>query len=110
MVATVEEWTKQTNDQVNRRTWPRSWRQRALNKMSMLHLRDCQTLRSRMGLEMGFLEDEAVMALRDLDGRREELAKELLGPQGGMPRNKGELIKLAVLCQVEIGDKDTSTC
>ena len=131
MVATLDEWTKQTNDQVNRRTWPRSWRQRALNKMSMLHLRDCQTLRSRMGLELGFMEDEAVMfglkmlkrprrarqqgalvaetqlALRDLDGRREELAKELLGPRGGMPRNKGELIKLACLCHVEVGDKDT---
>ena len=100
--------------------------------MSLLHLQEAQTLRNRMGLEEAFMEDEAVMfgikalkkpprarkqaalvqathqAIAELDGRKEELARELLGPRGGMPRNKADLVKLAVLLNVTVDPKDTN--
>ena len=58
--------------------------------------------------QQGALIAETHLALRELDGQREELARELLGPRGGMPRNKAELVKLAVLCNVEIKETDTN--
>ena len=83
-------------------------------------------------MEMAFLEDEVIMfglkmlkkkprskqqgaliaethqALQELSGLREDHARELLGPRGGLPRTKGELVKLALLCNVEIKDTDTN--
>jgi len=96
-----------------------------------LHLKDAITLRSRMGLLECFMEDEAVTfglkalktrsrarqqaalveethkAVAALDGQREELARELIGPRGGLPRNKTDLVKLATLLKVDVLPKDT---
>ena len=104
MVSKVEEWKQQLMDAVKRKTWPRSWLQKAANKMTAVHLRDGQTLRARVGMEMAFLEDEVIMiglkmlkmkprskqqgaliakthqALRELDGFREDHVRNLLGP------------------------------
>jgi hypothetical protein len=44
MVSKVEDWKQQLMDAVKRRTWPKSWLQKAASKMTMVHLRDCQTL------------------------------------------------------------------
>lgn len=132
VVTNAEEWKTQLKDMVRRKVWPKRWLPKAQEVMSLLHLQEAQTLRNRMGLEEAFMEDEAVMfgikalkkpprarkqaalvqathqAIAELDGRKEELARELLGPRGGMPRNKADLVKLAVLLNVTVDPKDTN--
>ena len=39
---------------------------------------------------------------------REEAVRTMLGPWGGLPTLKADLLKLAALLRVEIGDKDTA--
>lgn len=131
MVSTSEEWKKQAVDMVKRRTWPKLWLSRVQHLFTAVHLKDAMTLRSRMGLLESFMEDEAVTfglravrkrsrarqqaalveethrALAALDGQREDLARELVGPRGGLPRTKAELIKLAALLGVDVLPKDT---
>lgn len=132
VVTNAEEWKTQLKDMVRRKVWPKRWLPKAQEVMSLLHLQEAQMLRNRMGLEEAFMEDEAVMfgikalkkpprarkqaalvqathqAIAELDGRKEELARELLGPRGGMPRNKADLVKLAVLLNVTVDPKDTN--
>ena len=131
VVTTSEEWKAQLKDMVKRRVWPKRWQPKAMEYMSLVHLNEAKVLRQRMGLEEAFMEDEAVMfgvkalkkptrarqqaalvqathqAIAELDGRKEDLAQELLGPRGGMPRTKGDLVKLAVLLNVVVDPKDT---
>jgi hypothetical protein len=131
MVSTAVEWKAQVVDMVKRRAWPKLWLSRAQHLFTAVHLKDAITLRSRMGLLECFMEDEAVTfglkavktrsrarqqaalveethkAVAALDGQREELARELIGPRGGLPRNKTDLVKLATLLKVDVLPKDT---
>ena len=131
VVTTSEEWKAQLKDMVKRHAWPKRWQPKAMEYMSLVHLNEAKVLRQRMGLEEAFMEDEAVMfgikalkkptrarqqaalvqathqAIAELDGRKEDLARELLGPRGGMPRTKADLVKLAVLLNVVVDPKDT---
>ena len=131
MVSTAVEWKAQAVDMVKRRTWPKLWLSRVQHLFTAVHLKDAITLRSRMGLLECFMEDEAVTfglkalktrsrarqqaalveethkAVAALDGQREELAREPIGPRGGLPRNKTDLVKLATLLKVDVLPKDT---
>jgi len=97
-------------------------------------LRDCCWLRDRLGLRVAFMEDPilpGLMAARGAKGlatkikeaaSREEKEKakqlrekgqhlqavrELIGPRGGLPHLRGDLIKLAALLQINMPDKST---
>ena len=95
---------------LRRRTWPKLWLSRVQHLFTAVHLKDAVTLRSRMGLLDSFMEDEAVTfglkavrkrsrarqqaalveethrAVAALDGQREELARALIRPRGGLPQ------------------------
>eukprot|EP00434_Breviolum_minutum_P017446 symbB.v1.2.015397.t1/scaffold1144.1/size135540/5 len=92
---------------------------------------DAVKLRSRMGIREAFLEDDLVSRAIEMtkkpnkakmkeahamevhrlvnlgEGERLERLQQLLGPRGGLPRLKGELLELAVLLRVETEPTDT---
>ena len=102
--------------------------------LSSANLQHCVSLRNRMGLELAFLEDPLLQgilaakttkgmaariraqALEDLkqeakknkaDGKQQEAVRQLIGPRGGLPVLKADLVKLACLVNVEVGQDDT---
>jgi len=132
-VTDVEAWKKQAMEMVNRGAWPRSWHLRCLDAMSynLANLKELIHLRGQQGLELSFLEDgQTLMAvqtlkkkpkkvvehallqerrrLEELSGtQRKKRIEELIGPRGGLPRLKGELQELCVLCNVDINEDMT---
>jgi len=98
---------------------------------TVIHLKDAVKLRSRMGIREAFLEDDLVSRAIEMtkkpnkakmkeahamevhrlvnlgEGERLERLQQLLGPRGGLPRLKGELLELAVLLRVETDPSDT---
>ena len=131
MVATVKEWKDQLQDNVTRGVWARRWLQKAASRMSAVTLKEAQTLRSRLGLELCFMEDPALLfgirmlrrrprakaqaslveethkAIAELDGRRDDYAREMIGPRGRLPKLKCDLVKLALLPRVPVSGDDT---
>ena len=133
-VSTTKEWEEQVEGMVKRGSWPKLW-QTCLNldpsQFSLFHLKECMHLRDRMGMELAFMEDEAILfgiqalkkkprkkmqqalatetqrllQLSETD-RREQL-RALLGPRGGLPRLKDELVKAAVLLNTKLEPDDT---
>jgi len=135
-VATPEAWLeqaqKQAKDKVQSfRHVDKAWRQ---GKFNLKNLGDCAHLRQRLGLRVSFIEDPLVegmvmgMAAKGLntkirkavqeeaqaqakklssDARREEEARTLIGPRGGLPSLRSDLIRLAALLHVPIEDSDT---
>ncbi|CAL1128158.1 unnamed protein product [Cladocopium goreaui] len=106
----------------------------AMKQFTMANLGECIHLRGRIGLKLAFCEDptvegmlqalpmkgmankirkavqaEAVAAAKQLasDNKREAEARTLIGPKGGLPSLRGDLVRLAALLQVTLGDKDT---
>lgn len=102
--------------------------------LSSANLQHCISLRNRMGLELAFLEDPLLQgilaakttkgmaariraqALEDLkqeakknkaEGKQQEAVRQLIGPRGGLPVLKTDLVKLACLVNVEVGQDDT---
>ena len=120
-VTTVSAWQEQVNAMVERFAWPSAWHRRIDigNLCTIFHLKECAHLRDRMGLLLAFMEDDAntfgLVALkrqprkklqeaaaqetmRLLQLSREERTQQLralLGPRGGLPRLKDELVKAA---------------
>ncbi|CAL1132431.1 unnamed protein product, partial [Cladocopium goreaui] len=106
----------------------------AMKQFTMANLGEFIRLRGRIGLKLAFCEDptvegmlqalpmkgmankirkavqaEAVAAAKQLasDNKREAEARTLIGPKGGLPSLRGDLVRLAALLQVTLGDKDT---
>ncbi|CAE7237175.1 unnamed protein product [Symbiodinium microadriaticum] len=128
-VSSVEQWRLQAAAMVEQRTMPGRWLSKAV--FNQQNLASMAWLRSRVGLRFAFLEDPIVagmMAARSQPGRqarlrtaalreaaehnaskedREQVARTLLGPRGGLPTLKADLIKLAALMHVEVAEKDT---
>ena len=113
----------------------RHYRQALHNKaFTVMNLQDCCHLRDRMGLKHAFLEDPilaGMMAARATKGlsaqikrqaaleakreaqsitdsyQRDLAVRELVGPRGGLPSLKKDLMKLASLVNVEFDEKAT---
>lgn len=130
-VASIQQWKDQMNEWLKLRAWPMKWAREAVSRMSLVNLKECVTLRGRLGMRVAFLENQqvlnAVMSLRQkprhlienalADERRrlQRLSEEdrkkkvevLIGPRGGLPRLKGELQELCALMHIEFKAEDT---
>lgn len=105
-----------------------------LQLFSPANLAECCFLRNRMGLELSFLEDPLLMGMMACraakgmgsrikalarqqadqeakkaraEGRQEAAVRELIGPRGGLPTLRKDLLKLAALVHVPVTDKMT---
>jgi hypothetical protein len=116
--------------------WPKRHLARAkdMKAFNAQNLKDLRWLRDRVGWHLAFVEDhlmegmllarhsrkiaaqvkaeaaaeskmEAKKAMEQ--GRQEEAVRALLGPRGGLPHLRTDLVKLAHLLHLEVGEKDT---
>lgn len=133
-VSTPAEWEHQTAEMCKRRSWPRKWAHSLMRqgeKFTLFHLKDSMHLRDRMGLELSFMEDDAILfgiqALKKKPRRKMQEAlvmetqrllqlndadrtmqlRSLLGPRGGLPRLKDELVKTATLLNTKVEPNET---
>ena len=131
----VEKWLCQAQSMVQGRVLPQKHLQMALQqkRFTMTNLGECVHLRQRLGLRTSFCEDvmlngmlEAVpmkgMAAKlkkaaqqealeesqkmKSDLQREEAARSMIGPKGGLPTLRGDLLRLASLLHVKVDEKD----
>jgi hypothetical protein len=128
------DWVQQLDVMKKDSIWPRRHLQLAASKMSLSRLGDCLHLRDRVGFKMAFLEDTRMTAMigsltgfhgqkvavhralqqeiqenaraQMAQGRRDQCVKELIGPRGGLPSLKADLVKLATLLHVPVLEKD----
>ncbi|CAE7872695.1 Mfsd6, partial [Symbiodinium necroappetens] len=136
-VRSPAQWKEQAESMVKNGALPRRHYRRALldNLFDNLELlKDGAYLRDRLGLRLAFLEDpmlDGMMAAKATRGTRAAIqnqlvdklkreaaekhekgealkaARRLLGPRGGLPTLKGDLLRLAVLLNVEVGSTET---
>ena len=135
-VGTIEGWKLQADSMVRSGAYPRRHLRAALIKgaFTMGNLQECCHLRNRLGLSLSFLEDpvltgmmlaksakglrttirneavkeaKAAASAAQKAGNREELARELIGPRGGLPTLKKDLLRLAAFLEVELTGKET---
>lgn len=134
--STTEAWLEQTKNMVkkkliNLRQLEMSW---SMDRFTMSNLGECIHLRNRVGIKVAFCEDpileglllgqgtrglaakirkaaheEAVEAASKLKtkNQREAEARSLIGPKGGLPSLRTDLVRLASLLHVEVGPQDT---
>ncbi|OLP96995.1 Major facilitator superfamily domain-containing protein 6 [Symbiodinium microadriaticum] len=133
----VIEVQEQAESMVKNGALPRRHYRRALldNLFDNLELlKDGAYLRDRLGIRLAFLEDpmlDGMLAAKATRGTRDAIqnqlvdklkreaaekhekgealkaARRLLGPRGGLPTLKGDLLRLAVLLNVEVGSTET---
>ncbi|CAJ1376426.1 unnamed protein product [Effrenium voratum] len=135
-VGTVSQWKMQAEQMVSLRCLPQRHVDRALRhgSFTMKNLADATWLRNRLGIKHSFMENpllEGMLAARaskglaskmkreamaeaqkqaDLEiaeGKQEEAARALLGPRGGLPSLRADLLRLAALLRVPIPEKAT---
>lgn len=135
-VGNTQAWNLQAQSMVaNGALSRRHYRQALHNKaFTVMNLQDCCHLRDRMGLKHAFLEDPilaGMMAARATKGlsaqikrqaaleakreaqsitdsyQRDLAVRELVGPRGGLPALKKDLMKLAGLVNVDFDEKAT---
>ena len=134
--SSTDKWLKQARKQVSAGVISKRHFKLAvaMKQFTMANLGEFIRLRGRIGLKLAFCEDptvegmlqalpmkgmankirkavqaEAVAAAKQLasDNKREAEARTLTGPKGGLPSLRGDLVRLAALLQVTLGDKDT---
>ena len=132
----IEKWKHQAREQVTAGTLPRRYLDFANRngRFTMQNMGECIHLRSRLGLMTAFCEDphlqgmvaalpvkglaskiqkqvkEEAMASAsraEAEGSREAEARSMIGPKGGLPSLRGDLVRLAALLHVPLEDKDT---
>ncbi|CAE7718191.1 pgsA [Symbiodinium sp. CCMP2592] len=136
-IQSSEQWREQAEQMVKNGAWPRRhFRKAVLNGLfeDMSVMKACCYLRDRLGVRLAFLEDpmlEGMLAARSSKGVKaaihnqlvkklkeeaaakaaqgEEMtaARQLLGPRGGLPTLKEDLLRLATLLRVEVASNDT---
>lgn len=135
-ISTVKQWEEQAESMVNNRSLARRhWvRARQAGAFTMQNLRDGIFLRNRLGYALAFMEDPLLTgmlaartskgmasrireeAIREAkleaaklkDANAKKLAvRELIGPRGGLPTLRQDLLRLAALLHLEIEEKDT---
>ena len=133
---TAETWAAQADTMVKSGAYSRRhFRYAKLNnRFTLGNLSECIGLRNRMGMLHAFLEDPllpGMLAAMKAKGvrsqinralvdkakhedamihdrhQREEAVRTLVGPRGGLPSLKADLLRLAALCHVEVSEKDT---
>ena len=127
----VEQWVKQTKEMVAKKLMVGKHGKHVLNQnlCTARNFHDCRTLASRLGWRTAFLEDpllEGLLAARASKGQsariqqaviaeakteltkldtkkdREEAVRQLIGPQGGVPTLKNDLLRLGTLLRLDL--------
>lgn len=135
-VASPSQWKLQAEGMVKNKCLPLRHHHMALGleHYTMKNLADGIFLRNRMGLSLAFLEDPLLAGMLaakgvrgissrvkaqaqieakenakklEAEGKQLEAARALLGPRGGLPTLRRDLLQLAALVHVEVGEKDT---
>ncbi|CAK8990108.1 unnamed protein product [Durusdinium trenchii] len=132
---TTAAWLAQVRKQVSDGTIPPRYLKNCLEKnlFTMSNLAECRHLRNRVGLRTSFIEDPVLAGMMaaqtkgiaaklrsaaqkeakelakkaEADGSREQEARALIGPRGGLPTLRADLVKLAALFHVDLGEKDS---
>ena len=135
---TLQQWKEQALRQAMDGVIPKQHLKKAelAQTFNMQSLGDCSHLRDRLGLAVSFMEDpkvegmlcgravkglgaklkkqaqaEALEAAKAAEeaGSREQEARSMIGPKGGLPTLRGDLLRLAALLHVKLEDGDTVT-
>ena len=133
---TLQQWKEQALKQAMDGIFPKQHFKKAelAQSFNMQNLGDCSHLRDRLGLATSFMEDpkvegmlcgramkglgaklkkqahlEALEAAKAAEesGKREQEARSMIGPKGGLPTLRGDLLRLAALLHVPVEDGDT---
>ena len=135
-ISSTDQWVLQAQSMVGHRTLISGHHQAAVQAgaFTAANLIEMSRFRDRCGWKMAFLEDSLLsgfLALRAnkgqkdnlkaqalaeaktqaqkiaASGQREDAARALIGPRGGLPSLRADIIKLAALLQVEVDARDT---
>ena len=134
-VKSCADWRVQVEFMMTNRIWPRRHLEISLTKMTITHLGACLQIRDRVGFRQAFLEDAQMSMVigmgigftgqraavqkavqkeareeaqrRAAQGQQLQLLRELIGPRGGLPTLRGDLLKLATILHIPVEDKDT---
>ena len=128
------DWKLQIESMKVQKVWPALHLTRAIQKVHPSLLAECLFLRDRLGFEMAYLEDPMVgniLMVRSMKGQKaaiqreamkhtkaeaqlvakskekEEAIRALVGPRGGLPSLKQDLVRLATLLHQPVEEKDT---
>lgn len=128
----LRRWKEDALEMVQRGTFPVRWLQKAvtLKAFTATNMALMTQIRNRMGLEFCFMEDDMLIlgmratrvpkgvrkkltqsaveeAQNTVPEDREKAARQMIGPRGGLPTLKQDLIRLAVLVHVPVLENDT---
>ena len=135
-VTRVDQWILQAEQMVASHVWPKRWiaKSKSAGGFVMNNLSELAGFRSRLGMKLSFLEDpllQGMLAARHLKGaqnamkravmedakkqaaeeaaagRTKEAIRTLIGPRGGLPSLKSDLLRLAALLQIQVTEKMT---
>lgn len=135
-ISSVEDWKYQSKTMADQLVLVPRHHELALHREAFTsqNLLELSRFRDRVGWKFAFMEDEVLSGLMALksgrgvsaklkaaaleeariavaenakQGRKLEATRELIGPRGGLPSLKSDLIKLALLCEVPVLDSDT---
>ena len=135
-VNTVQQWSLQSDQMVESKALSQRHATRAkkYKVYTMGNLSELAWLRNRIGLRLAFVEDPMVvgmMAARQMkgaaatmkraviedakaeakrleqEGRTQEAIRSMIGPRGGLPTLKADLLRLAALLHVQVHEKLT---
>ncbi|CAK9107883.1 unnamed protein product, partial [Durusdinium trenchii] len=135
-VSTVKQWRLQGKTQEENGIVPKGTFQKAelWQAWTVSNMSDCIWLRNRMGIRYAFLEDPILMGMlaaksakgltarvkkesiaeavekahqSQMQGTADQEARAMIGPRGGLPTLRSDLLRLAALLHVHIGEKDT---
>ena len=130
-INSLARWKLQAQEMERHHLMPHGTFQKAttLGHFNMGAMQECMWLRNQMGLQVAFVEDPILMGMlaarsskglasqvkhealkeakakamqAEKDGVREEEARQLIGPRGGLPTLRGDLLRLAALLNVPI--------
>eukprot|EP00435_Cladocopium_sp_Y103_P020437 s757_g5.t1 len=136
-VSSIEQWKAQADNMVINGSLAKRHMTRALQvgAFNAQNLKDATHLRNRLGFEMAFMEDPLLagmlaarsargishqiqaLAIKEAkaeakkakdSGRQQTAVRELVGPRGGLPTLRQDLLKLAALLHLEVSEKDTN--
>lgn len=133
-VKSCKDWQLQVESMLSQKIWPVKHLKTALKVMTPARLSECLFFRDRIGFELAFLEDQVmgnILLVRNMKGqkaaihkeamleaqkeaqkiaqsdKRDEAIRSIVGPRGGLPTLKGDLVKLATLLHQPVAEKDT---
>lgn len=135
-ISSVTDWKLQAQTMVDNHSMSRRHHYYATNRnlYTAEHLQELSRFRDRVGWKFAFLEDmilQTFLLTRQMKGHgqrvkqaaldearerarqetavqdREILARQMIGPRGGLPPLRADLVRLALLSNVEVDAKDT---